>query len=106
MHALLYPFVPTGLLLDERFYSPTADAEPVSSHTSYQALALFRGRDSGPSRSVAAFLRNLSEGHHFQIRSDKTMAECRLSPRFCLACFRDVQSCRGRFGRWLGRINP
>lgn len=27
-----------------------------------EALALFRGRDSGPSRSVAAFLRNLSEG--------------------------------------------
>ncbi|CAE7257582.1 unnamed protein product [Symbiodinium pilosum] len=27
-----------------------------------EALALFRGRDAGPSRSVAAFLRNLSEG--------------------------------------------
>ena len=59
-----YPFVTSRLVLELQMQNPSP--RPMLCVFS-QALALFRGRDSGPSRSVAAFLRNLSEGHHGRI---------------------------------------
>ena len=100
MHALSFCNEPLG--------SRTADAEPVAPPHVVRVLPGSRAVPWARFRAQSLCRGIPAQPFRRPPWSDltKRCSECRVAPHSCLTCFRDALSCRGRFGRWLGRINP